>query len=88
MITVPVSEARPDVDLIEELRRRRPGHQGHVRVTVYPNPTGTTYSWEAVRRLVQMQTAASDFRLMWDNAYAVHTLTHDCRCSTLAEPSP
>ena len=24
-----------------------------------------------------MQTAANDFRIMWDNAYAVHTLTHD-----------
>src|SRR6185312_135935 len=30
-----------------------------------------------VRRLVQMRTAANDFRLIWDNAYPVHTLTHD-----------
>lgn len=35
------------------------------------------YSWEVVRRLVQMRTAAPDFKLFWDNAYAVHTLTHD-----------
>ena len=26
---------------------------------------------------MQMRTAATDFRLFWDNAYAVHTLTHD-----------
>jgi len=44
---------------------------------VFSNPTGATYSWEVVRRLVQMDTAATDFRLFWDNAYAVHTLTED-----------
>ena len=46
-------------------------------VPVFSNPTGVTFSWETVRRLVQMRTAATDFRLFWDNAYAVHTLTHD-----------
>ena len=48
-----------------------------MRARLFANPTGATYSWENVRRLVQMQTAATDFRLFWDNAYAVHTLTHD-----------
>ena len=40
---------------------------------VHSNPTGTTYSSEPLPRLVQMQTAVSDFRLMWDSAHAVHT---------------
>ncbi|MGZ8802095.1 MAG: aminotransferase class I/II-fold pyridoxal phosphate-dependent enzyme [Mycobacterium sp.] len=77
MIPVPMREDGPDVDLIEELVAADPAIKGMWCVPVYSNPTGTTYSWETTRRLVQMQTAASDFRLMWDNAYAVHTLTHE-----------
>ncbi len=77
MITVPMQEDGPDVDLIEELVAADPAIKGMWCVPVYSNPTGATYSWEKVRRLVQMRTAANDFRLMWDNAYAVHTLTHD-----------
>ncbi|MDN4519515.1 MULTISPECIES: aminotransferase class I/II-fold pyridoxal phosphate-dependent enzyme [Mycolicibacterium] len=77
MVPVPLREDGPDVDLIEELVAVDPAIKGMWCVPVYSNPTGTTYAWETVRRLVQMETAATDFRLMWDNAYAVHTLTHD-----------
>ena len=77
MIAVPMRDDGPDVDLIEELVAADPAIKGMWCVPVYSNPTGVTFSWEAVRRLVQMHTAATDFRLIWDNAYAVHTLTHD-----------
>ncbi|MBO0681087.1 aminotransferase class I/II-fold pyridoxal phosphate-dependent enzyme [Mycolicibacterium sp. S2-37] len=75
MVPVPMREDGPDVDLIEELVAGDPSIKGMWCVPVFANPTGVTYSWEIVRRLVQMRAAAADFRLFWDNAYAVHTLT-------------
>ena len=77
MITVPMRDDGPDVDLIEELVAADPAIKGMWCVPVFANPTGAVYSWEVVRRLVQMRTAATDFRLYWDNAYPVHTLTPD-----------
>jgi DNA-binding transcriptional MocR family regulator len=77
MLPVPMREDGPDVDLIEELVAADPAIKGMWCVPVFSNPTGVTFSWENVRRLVQMHTAAADFRLFWDNAYAVHTLTRE-----------
>jgi DNA-binding transcriptional MocR family regulator len=77
MIPVPIHPDGPDVDLVEELVAADPAIKGMWCVPVYSNPTGSVYSWEKVRRLVQMHTAADDFRLFWDNAYPVHTLTTD-----------
>lgn len=77
MLPVPLRENGPDVDLIEELVAADPAVRGMWCVPVYANPTGTTYSPDVVARLMQMKTAAPDFRLFWDNAYAVHTITPD-----------
>jgi len=76
MINVPMREDGPDVDLIEELVAADPAIKGMWCVPVYSNPTGAVYSWETVRRLVLMRTAANDFRLMLVIAYLVHSLTH------------
>ena len=75
MIPVPIREDGPEVDMVEELAAADPAIKGMWCVPVYSNPTGSVYSWEVVRRLVQMQTAAPDFRVFWDHAYPVHTLT-------------
>ena len=77
MIPVPIREDGPDVDRVEELVAADPTIRGMWCVPVYSNPTGAVYSEQVVRRLAQMPTAAQDFRLFWDNAYPVHTLTGD-----------
>lgn len=76
MVTVPLLEDGPDVEAIKELVQD-PQVKGMWAVPVFGNPTGITFSEEVCRELAAMETAAADFRIVWDNAYAVHTLTDE-----------
>jgi DNA-binding transcriptional MocR family regulator len=74
LVTVPLTGAGPDMDVVERLVADDPTVKGIWIVPKYSNPTGESASAETVERLATMRTASPDFRIMWDDAYSVHHL--------------
>ena len=77
MVSVPMLADGPDVAAVEALVRDDPSVKGMWIVPTYANPAGSVVTQEVASRLASMPTAAPDFRIFWDNAYALHHLTAD-----------
>ena len=74
MIPVAMTSEGPDITAIEKIVAHDASVKGLLYVPTYSNPTGDTTTQAVADRLGAMKTAAPDFTIFADDAYAVHHL--------------
>lgn len=74
LITIPMREDGPDMELVKEYVEKDETVKGIWCVPKYQNPTGVVFSDEVIQKFADLNPKAADFRIYWDNAYCVHSL--------------
>ena len=75
MVTVPMGATGPDMDAVEALIDSDAAIRGMWCVPRFSNPTGAVYDAGTVERIAALgRRAHPSFRVMWDDAYALHAL--------------
>jgi DNA-binding transcriptional MocR family regulator len=75
MIPVAMDDNGPLMDEVEALLAKDSSIKGIWCVPRFSNPSGIVYSDDVVKRIAQLgKIAGKNFRVFWDNAYAVHNL--------------
>ena len=83
MIPVAMDEQGPDMDAVEQLIKADDSIRGMWCVPRFSNPSGVVYSDDVVERIAKLGLIANEnFRVFWDNAYAIHFI--DAHAAPLA----
>ena len=78
LIPVAMDNNGPDMDQVEQLVKADSSIKGIWCVPRFSNPTGIVYSDAVVQRIARLEKIAGpNFRVFWDNAYAVHVLKNN-----------